>query len=319
MKTRKSLPKTALPRIYRIDEMIASGRYPSTRQMAKEYETSMSSISRDIEFMRDSLGAPIEYDALRRGYYYSEKTFRLPGSFTTAENIQALGMAKTLLILYRDTPLYSATKNLLETITAPLVDQKNPNLYENRIVVPPEATSPVDPETWNTITTALRDDCVLTCLYRGAYDEDYKPRRVHPYQLLFDGGAWYLYAYAEERKAVRIFSLSRMKDTKCTSAKFTLPSDYDYCSRVDGSNFGVFAGQKKYHFSITFYDEAALWVRERQWATDQVFEEAENGVVITFTSTQYDKVLNGCCPRAASQNLWNPNFWYSTGNRILPQ
>ena len=64
MKARKNLPKTALPRIYRIDEMIASGRYPSTKQMAREYETSMSSISRDIYFMKYSLGAPIEYDTL---------------------------------------------------------------------------------------------------------------------------------------------------------------------------------------------------------------------------------------------------------------
>jgi hypothetical protein len=38
MKTRKSLPKTALPRLYRIDEMIAGGSYPSTRQIAKAYE-----------------------------------------------------------------------------------------------------------------------------------------------------------------------------------------------------------------------------------------------------------------------------------------
>ncbi|MDR3124229.1 MAG: hypothetical protein LBU16_10700 [Treponema sp.] len=55
--------------------------------------------------MKDSLGAPIEYDARRRGYYYTVQTFRLPGSFATAENIQALDMAKTLRALYRDTPL----------------------------------------------------------------------------------------------------------------------------------------------------------------------------------------------------------------------
>jgi predicted DNA-binding transcriptional regulator YafY len=67
MQTRKNLPKTALPRIYRIDEMIAGGTFPSTRQMAKVYETSVSSISRDIDFMKNSLGAPIEYSALHRG------------------------------------------------------------------------------------------------------------------------------------------------------------------------------------------------------------------------------------------------------------
>jgi predicted DNA-binding transcriptional regulator YafY len=46
--------------------MIASGRYPGTRELAEADETSMSSISRDIEFMRDRLGAPIEYDARHR-------------------------------------------------------------------------------------------------------------------------------------------------------------------------------------------------------------------------------------------------------------
>ncbi|GHU04606.1 hypothetical protein AGMMS49960_20500 [Betaproteobacteria bacterium] len=259
--------------------------------MAKAYETSMSSISRDIAFMKYMLNAPIEYDALHRGYYYTEKTFRLPGSFTTTENMQALGMAKTLLSLYRDTPLYDAARNLLESITAPLVDRKNPGLYENRIVVPPVAASNVNPDTWNTITAGLKENKVITFEYRGTWDEDFKPRRVRPYQLLFDTGVWYLYGYAEERKAIRVFSLTRMQNAALTAASFTLPPDYDYCSRADGSNFGVFAGEKKYRFSVAFFDESILWVRERRWALNQVIEETDDGVIISFTSTQYNKVL----------------------------
>jgi hypothetical protein len=69
MKTRNSLSKTALPRLYRIDGMIASGQYPNTRQIAEARETSMSSISRVLHFMKNSPGAPIEYDAYHRGYY----------------------------------------------------------------------------------------------------------------------------------------------------------------------------------------------------------------------------------------------------------
>jgi predicted DNA-binding transcriptional regulator YafY len=288
---RKNLPKTALPRIYRIDEMIASGRYPSTKELAKAYETSMSSISRDIEFMRDSLGAPIEYDALHRGYYYTEKTFRLPGSFTAVENIQALGMAKTLLTLYRDTPLYAAARNLLESITAPLVDKQNPDLYENRIVVPPVAAAALDPAVWNVITAGLKQNKIITFNYRGTWDDDFKPRRVRPYQLLFDNGVWSLYGYAEERKAVRLFLLSRMRNAAVTETGFSLPGDYDYCSRSDGGNFGVFAGNTRHSFCIDFFEPAAFWVKERTWAADQVVAETEEGIRITFTSTQYDKVL----------------------------
>jgi hypothetical protein len=122
-------------------------------------------------------------------------------------------------------------------------------------------------------------------------DEDYMPRRVRPYQLLFDAGIWHLYGFAEERKALRFFTLSRIKDPVLTTTKFTLPADFDYCSRADGSNFGVFAGEKKHRFSVAFYDEAQLWVRERKWATDQVIKETADHTVITFTSTQYNQVL----------------------------
>jgi predicted DNA-binding transcriptional regulator YafY len=288
---RKTLPKTALPRIYRIDEMIASGRYPSTKDLAQAYETSMSSISRDIEFMRDSLGAPIAYDALRRGYYYTEKTFRLPGSFTTAENIQALGMAKTLLTLCRDTPIYAAARNLLESITAPLVDKQNPDLYENRIVAPPVAAAALDPAVWNVLTAGLKKNKVVAFNYRGTWDDDFKPRRVRPYQLLFDNGIWLLYGYAEERKAERLFLLSRMRNAAVTETGFSLPADYDYCSRSDGSNFGVFSGDARYSFCVEFFEPAAFWIKERTWAADQAIAEIAGGIRISFTSAQYDKVL----------------------------
>ena len=71
MKPRKSLPKTALPRIYFIDDEIASGRYPNASDLAEKYETSLSSINRDIAYMRDMMGAPIVYDFFKKGFYYS--------------------------------------------------------------------------------------------------------------------------------------------------------------------------------------------------------------------------------------------------------
>ena len=108
MRDRKNLPKTALPRIYFIDKEIASGKYPNTRTLAESYETGTATISRDIEFMRDMMNAPIEYDFKQKGYYYTEKTFRLPAAFFSAEDAAAFGMAKALLSLYRNTPIYNA-------------------------------------------------------------------------------------------------------------------------------------------------------------------------------------------------------------------
>jgi predicted DNA-binding transcriptional regulator YafY len=83
---------TKLHRIYFIDRRIASGEYPNTASLAKEYETGTATISRDVDFMRNMMDAPIEYNARRRGYYYADKTYRLPAGFSSADDMMALGI-----------------------------------------------------------------------------------------------------------------------------------------------------------------------------------------------------------------------------------
>jgi predicted DNA-binding transcriptional regulator YafY len=317
MNARKNLPKTSLPRIYFIDRKIASGSYPSTASLAKEYETSMSSISRDIDFMRVMLNAPIEYEARRRGYYYSQKTYRIPAGYTTAEDLLALGMAKTLLSLYQNTPLYAAARDLLESLTAPLKGEKQPSWYEDRIVVPQAAFAPIERETWDTITSALRENRVITFDYRGGWDKQHKPRRARPYQLLFDSGVWFLYAWAEERKDIRVFSVTRMKNAALTACTFTLPADYDYRLRNDGSYFGVFAGRKKHAFRVAFYGESEMWASERQWAADQRVKEIPGGLIITFSSTQYGKVLEWVLSRGGSARPLAPEVLVADWKRHI--
>jgi len=306
---RVSIPKSALARLYFLDQQIASGKYPNTSFLAKKWEgISVSTISRDIAFMKDRLNAPIEYDALRRGYYYSEPNYRIPMGFSGADELLALGMAKNILALYRDTPIHDAAHHLLDSIIAPLAAESDSNWYESRIVVPQVPSSPIMPDVWNLVTAALKENRVLAFEYLGTYDEDYLPRRVRPYQLLFDTGVWYLYGYAEERKEIRIFSLCRMKNIALTKEHFSLPKDFDYRAGAGGSHFGIFAGQKKYHFKIAFYDDSVVWVKDRQWADDQIITEINNGIIINFTSTQFEKVVEWVLSRGSSARPLEPDL-----------
>jgi predicted DNA-binding transcriptional regulator YafY len=302
MEDRKNLPKTALARLYFIDREISSGKYPNTKSLAKDYEVGTATISRDIEFMRDRLSAPIEYDYRQRGYYYTEKTFRLPAAFTSADDMLALGMAKTLLSLYKNTPIYGAARELVDSITAPLEDTRKPLWYEDRIVTPPVPSVHFSAEIWHTVSEGLRENRVLAFEYRNAWQGDFQPRRVHPCQLLFDNGAWYLYGYAEERQGMRMFSLPRIRNIRLLEEEFTLPANYDFRACNEGSYFGAYSSEKKQYFRIAFYGEAALRIQERTWATDQTLTELPPspsegkgaipaGLVITFTSAQYGKVL----------------------------
>ena len=298
MKTRKLLPKAALARIYFIDRQIASGKYPNVNYLAQEYEVGTATIYRDIEYMRDMLNAPIEYCAKNRGWYYGEKSFRLPGRFASAGDMLALGMAKSLISLYKDTPIYESAQRLLDDITEPLSpdeagDVKKAAWYEKRFIVPPVASTPVDNEIWNIIVDAMKDNRLIIFEYKGIWDADYQNRLVRPYQLLFDTGVWYIYGYSEERSAIRFFALTRIKNVSLTNKKFTLPEDFDYRTKNDGSYFGVFIGEKK-RYRIAFTSNAAIEIGDRKWADDQKIEAIKDGsgIIIEFTSTQFPKVLS---------------------------
>jgi len=312
MRTKKtqaaqSVTRPMLERLYIIDREIASGKYPNTNDLVErltraspgEHEGgSTATVSRDIAFMRDQLNAPIEYDTVERGYYYSRKTFRLPGAFMNAEDFMALGMARSILTLYRDTPFFDAANRLLETIMTPVTSSGMPansdgarDWVEKRIVVPKIASAKIDRDVWDVIVAGLKENRVVAFDYLGSRDEGSLRRRVHPYQLLFDSGVWYLYGFSEERGATRVFSLPRIAGAELAGAVFTLPKNYCYADFSGDSYFGVFIGQERMHFAVDCYNEAAIFATDREWAADQKTSEIDGGLKLEFTSTQYDKVL----------------------------
>ncbi|MCD1653149.1 WYL domain-containing protein [Treponema zuelzerae] len=287
MSFRNNPTKSTLSRIYFIDSKIASGCYPNTKSLAREYETSTATISRDIEFMRNMLNAPIEYCASHRGFYYSRETYRLPAGFAESDDIQALAYAKTLLSIYEKTPIYTSVKKIL-TLISPIPDYAS---LDTRIIAPTPATYPINTDLWELIVSGLKENRILVFDYQSEWKKPFERRLVHPYQLVFDNGAWYLLGYAEERKGVRTFSLSRIKNIALTSTRFQLPDSWDYRSIHGNSFFGVFAGSESFHFKLKFLSEFALWVTERKWANDQQVTELPDGILLEFTSTQYGKVI----------------------------
>jgi biotin operon repressor len=61
-----------LERMLRIHQAISTRQFPSSAKLAIALGVSSTTIRRDIDFMRDRLGLPIEYDATRYGFSYSE-------------------------------------------------------------------------------------------------------------------------------------------------------------------------------------------------------------------------------------------------------
>jgi hypothetical protein len=81
----------ALHRLQWIDAEIRAGRYPNARRVAEQFEISPRQAQRDFEYLRDSLGAPLEYSPPRRGYRYDGESYVLPGPYVTPSQRGVLG------------------------------------------------------------------------------------------------------------------------------------------------------------------------------------------------------------------------------------
>src|SRR5262245_12872656 len=127
-----ALPQSRPPleRMLRIHQAIAAGKYPNASSLAAEIEVVTKTIHPDIEFMRDRLELPIEYDSRRYGYRYTQEVSAFPTLQITEGELFALLVAEKALQQYRGTnfekPLVSAFKkmsaSLPDTISLNLAD-----------------------------------------------------------------------------------------------------------------------------------------------------------------------------------------------------
>ncbi len=90
------------------------------------------------------------------------------------------------------------------------------------------------------VETAIFRNKTITFDYYTMERDEVGARRVDPYHLLFQGGQFYLLGYAHERKAVRVFRLSRIRGKVSYATKaehdFRRPADFDpraYANRAD--------------------------------------------------------------------------------------
>ena len=62
-------------RFYKIDQMLLSGRSVAFARLMESLGVSRAQLRRDLQYMRERLNAPIEYDREANGYRYGEPAF----------------------------------------------------------------------------------------------------------------------------------------------------------------------------------------------------------------------------------------------------
>ena len=264
----------------RIHQAIQAGNHPNATRLAQEMEVSAKSIHRDLEFMRDRLDLPLEYDAAHGGYHYTEAVSAFPTLQITEGELFALLVAEKALQQYRGTnfekPLISAFKkmsaSLPDTISLNLAD------WEQSISFRTRAEPLVNLEIFDALGKATAQRQQLELTYRKAGQREPELRVVDPYHLANINGEWYLFAFDHLRKDVRTFVPARIKAMKPTGKTFARPHKFSLEKRLRDS-FGVYSAQGEFQVVIRFAEAVAEYIREKKWHDSQEMIELKDGGV----------------------------------------
>ena len=277
---RLPLSRPPLERMLRIHQAIHSGKYPNATTLAGELEVSTKSIYRDIEFMRDRLELPVEFDGARNGFHYTEEVSNFPTLQITEGELFALLVAEKALQQYRGTaferPLLSAFKKM----AASLPDTVSLNLadWEQTISFRTSAEPILNVEIFDTLAKATARHGQLLLTYRKPGRKETEPRIVDPYHLANINGEWFLFAYCHLRNDIRTFVPSRIQEAELTGKTFIRPQKFSLEKRLRDT-FGVVTGQGEFEVVIRFDELVSDYIREKRWHPSQQLIELEDGGV----------------------------------------
>ncbi len=116
------------------------------------------------------------------------------------------------------------------------------------------------------VETAIFRRKTITFEYHSLERDEVGERKVDPYQLLFQGGQFYLVGYAHERGALRVFRLTRMRGKVGYASK----AEHDF-QRPPGFDPRVYANRIQWQFGEPV-GTAEVWIAERiAWQVERHF------------------------------------------------
>lgn len=265
--------------------------------MAAELEVSAKTIQRDIDFMRDQLSMPIEYDALRNGFHYTEPVTGFPTIEVSEGEVVALFVAQKALGLYQGTAFEHQLAGAFRKLTDSLREQISFSWTEmdDAISFRSIGTTIPDLTSFQEVSRAVLRSRELVFDYRKIRGSGYERRRLRPYHLGCVKNQWYAIGFDVERDQMRTFALPRMRKVKMTATRFERPAEFTINAHLRNS-FGVMPGDgKSFIVRLRFDAWAGRMVIERHWHESQRIEELPSGdVELSLELGSIDEVKRWC-------------------------
>ena len=262
-------------RLYRIEMLIRNRKHISFDALMEELEVSRATLKRDLAYLRDRLGAPIEYDRFLGGYTFGEELrgdkHELPGLWFNESELYALLMAHQLLSdLDENGVLNRHLQPMLDRIHGLLgQDRKEAADLIKRVRILAPAKRPVPSQWFERVADALINRRRLNLRYLTRSRGQSSDRVVSPQRLVHYRATWYLDAYCHRVDGLRRFALDAIEEARVLEEKSREIGMRQVESAMD-AGYGIYAGDRQQWATLLFDADAAQWISKEEWHPQQV-------------------------------------------------
>ncbi len=231
------------------------------------------------EYLRYSLGAPVEYDRARKGFYYTDKNWFLPALNLGEGELRGLLLAKVATAAYKGVPISRELDRVLGKLLESIPDRLPfpPEVIFSRFSFVTPAAKSVDATIWSTVVSGLLTQQSVHIHYRSLNTGEASERTIDPYHLANLHGEWYVLAWCHKAKRLRQFGIPQVQKAVLTSQPFELPADFDAAKLLSQAFRRQVLGEKLYKVRLRFDAAVADRVLERQWHSRQKAKRLRNG------------------------------------------
>ena len=215
-------------RLVELDRQIREGKHPNCLTFADKWEVAQKTVQRDIDYLKYSLEAPIEYDRIKKGYYYTDKSWFLPSLNMSEGDLLVLLVASRAMEQYRGTPVAGKLEQIFNKIAEMIPDRISikPELVFSRFSFTSPPAKPIDEKIWVQIVRGLLTQRKVKMTYQAFESTAAKAWLFSPYHMANLQGEWYAFGTTESGDMVVQFSLARITAAHITDIPFTIPGGF---------------------------------------------------------------------------------------------
>jgi len=266
-----------LERFIWFDNEARHGRFPNAAKLAEQFGIATKTAHRSIDYFRDRLQAPLEYDESRKGYFYTDPTFQIPITRLSQNELLALLISRKLITEASagslGDELGHISARLGTLLAANLPGRAHP---EEAFSFRWKGINPTDPAIFQNVTTALIQGRLLSFCYYSPTSSACTMRTVEPHHMVNYQGTWHLIAFCHLRHEWRDFVLGRMTICKVEAEEFAIRPKAEWQPFLNDS-FGIFQNRERFNVKLRFSPERSRWIRGEIWHEGQLEEVLDDG------------------------------------------